>query len=164
MLRSYGHMLEDVATPALILDAANAVIANNSERLGKNLWTADDEGEPISVYAAYCQLLVERRTSPGETVPAATAELQALLDDLAAADSDVKGTVRATFDRDPFEVSAEAAIVRALTDDVRQVQRQLAAPSSSTPAGSGRKNTFSLHNRAACHMLVMGSEGSTVIA
>ena len=36
-----------------ILAAANAVIAHNPDRLGKNLWTADDEGEPIELYAAY---------------------------------------------------------------------------------------------------------------
>ncbi|PCI71635.1 MAG: DNA helicase II [Gammaproteobacteria bacterium] len=36
-----------------ILKAANAVIANNLERMGKNLWTDDNEGEPISVYAAF---------------------------------------------------------------------------------------------------------------
>ena len=36
-----------------ILNAANAVIANNSARLGKNLWTDGGEGEPIRVYAAY---------------------------------------------------------------------------------------------------------------
>ncbi len=36
-----------------ILTAANAVIANNSERLGKNLWTAGDTGEPIKLYAAF---------------------------------------------------------------------------------------------------------------
>src|SRR5690554_2917536 len=37
--RSYGH----------ILDAANALIANNSARLGKNLWTEQGEGEAIRV-------------------------------------------------------------------------------------------------------------------
>jgi DNA helicase-2/ATP-dependent DNA helicase PcrA len=36
-----------------ILAAANAVIAHNPERLGKNLWTADGEGETIDLYAAY---------------------------------------------------------------------------------------------------------------
>lgn len=36
-----------------ILKAANAVIANNQERMGKNLWTEDDEGQPISLYAAF---------------------------------------------------------------------------------------------------------------
>jgi DNA helicase-2/ATP-dependent DNA helicase PcrA len=35
-----------------ILDAANALIENNRERLGKNLWTAEGKGEPIRVYNA----------------------------------------------------------------------------------------------------------------
>jgi DNA helicase-2/ATP-dependent DNA helicase PcrA len=33
-----------------ILDAANALIANNSNRLGKNLWTAAGSGEPLRVF------------------------------------------------------------------------------------------------------------------
>jgi DNA helicase-2/ATP-dependent DNA helicase PcrA len=36
-----------------ILNAANAIIANNSGRLGKNLWTDDNEGDPIRLYSAY---------------------------------------------------------------------------------------------------------------
>ncbi len=40
--RSTGH----------ILAAANAVIAKNSGRLGKTLWTAGKEGAPIELYAA----------------------------------------------------------------------------------------------------------------
>jgi ATP-dependent DNA helicase UvrD/PcrA len=36
-----------------ILAAANAVIANNSERLGKELWTEDDDGDLIQLYQAY---------------------------------------------------------------------------------------------------------------
>ena len=35
-----------------ILNAANAVIAHNAIRLGKNLWTAGKAGEPITLYAA----------------------------------------------------------------------------------------------------------------
>jgi len=35
-----------------ILMAANTLIANNSRRLGKNLWTQADIGEPIALYAA----------------------------------------------------------------------------------------------------------------
>ena len=41
--RSHGH----------ILTAANTLIAQNAHRLGKNLWTAEGEGEPIRVYDAY---------------------------------------------------------------------------------------------------------------
>ncbi|MGH8673133.1 MAG: UvrD-helicase domain-containing protein, partial [Burkholderiales bacterium] len=35
-----------------ILDAANAIIAQNKARLGKNLWTSEGKGERIRVYAA----------------------------------------------------------------------------------------------------------------
>jgi len=35
-----------------ILDAANAVIARNRNRLGKNLWTEAESGEPIRVFEA----------------------------------------------------------------------------------------------------------------
>lgn len=41
--RSTGH----------ILAAASAVIAHNAGRLGKTLWTADEEGEPVRVHAAW---------------------------------------------------------------------------------------------------------------
>ncbi|MCC5796897.1 MAG: DNA helicase II [Methylophaga sp.] len=36
-----------------ILAAANAVIANNRERLGKALWTEDADGEKVQLYHAY---------------------------------------------------------------------------------------------------------------
>ncbi len=39
-----------------ILDAANAIIRNNANRLGKNLWTEQGEGEPIRVFEGYADL------------------------------------------------------------------------------------------------------------
>jgi DNA helicase II / ATP-dependent DNA helicase PcrA len=36
-----------------ILNAANSVISHNDIRLGKKLWTAEKEGEPITIYHAY---------------------------------------------------------------------------------------------------------------
>ncbi|MCA0938149.1 DNA helicase II [Vibrio alginolyticus] len=39
-----------------ILEASNTLIANNTERMGKELWTDGDVGEPISVYSAYNEL------------------------------------------------------------------------------------------------------------
>lgn len=36
-----------------ILDAANALISNNRGRLGKRLWTAGRQGEPILLYTAF---------------------------------------------------------------------------------------------------------------
>jgi DNA helicase II / ATP-dependent DNA helicase PcrA len=44
---------QNYRSSANILGAANAVIANNPSRLGKQLWTADGDGAPIEVYAAY---------------------------------------------------------------------------------------------------------------
>ncbi|WP_416410652.1 DNA helicase II [Pantoea sp. App145] len=39
-----------------ILKAANALIANNNGRLGKELWTDGSDGEPISLYCAFNEL------------------------------------------------------------------------------------------------------------
>ncbi len=39
-----------------ILNAANALIAHNAGRMGKNLWTAGDAGSPIVVYAGFNDL------------------------------------------------------------------------------------------------------------
>lgn len=44
---------QNYRSTANILGAANAVIAHNPSRLGKELWTADGSGDPIEVYAAY---------------------------------------------------------------------------------------------------------------
>ena len=44
---------QNYRSTATILNAANAVIANNDSRLGKNLWTEGAEGEAIRVYSAY---------------------------------------------------------------------------------------------------------------
>ena len=44
---------QNYRSTSTILNAANAVIANNSSRMGKNLWTEGKEGQPIRVYAAY---------------------------------------------------------------------------------------------------------------
>ena len=71
-------------------------------------------GKEISVYPARCKLLLERRTNPDETVEQATAELQAILDRLSAEDPTFKAELKATFDRDPFEVGEDAAIVKTL--------------------------------------------------
>jgi len=39
-----------------ILGAANSLIMNNSDRLGKQLWTEDGQGDAISLYAAYNEI------------------------------------------------------------------------------------------------------------
>ncbi|AHF02050.1 DNA-dependent helicase [Thiomicrospira aerophila AL3] len=48
-----------------ILQAANQLIAHNTERLGKNLWSDGEPGEPILIYEAFndldeCQYVIEQ--------------------------------------------------------------------------------------------------------
>ncbi|MGY0799864.1 DNA helicase II [Lysobacter sp. A286] len=47
---------QNYRSSANILDAANAVIAHNPDRLGKQLWTDSDSGEPIDLYQAYNEI------------------------------------------------------------------------------------------------------------
>jgi DNA helicase-2/ATP-dependent DNA helicase PcrA len=44
---------QNYRSTANILNAANAVISNNSGRMGKQLWTEDQDGERIQLYTAY---------------------------------------------------------------------------------------------------------------
>lgn len=44
---------ENYRSHSNILDAANAIITNNKNRLGKSLWTSAGAGEPVRVYQAY---------------------------------------------------------------------------------------------------------------
>lgn len=47
---------QNYRSSANILGAANAVIAHNPERLGKQLWTDSGEGDPIDLYSAYNEI------------------------------------------------------------------------------------------------------------
>jgi DNA helicase II / ATP-dependent DNA helicase PcrA len=47
---------QNYRSTGVILKAANALIANNAERLGKELWTAGDEGDLVRVYSGYNDL------------------------------------------------------------------------------------------------------------
>ncbi|MCW9697884.1 DNA helicase II [Avibacterium sp. 20-129] len=39
-----------------ILNSANHLIANNSNRLGKDLWTEGEQGDPVGIYAAFNEI------------------------------------------------------------------------------------------------------------
>ena len=47
---------QNYRSTANILNAANAVISHNPDRIGKQLWTDSGEGEPVDVYAAYNEM------------------------------------------------------------------------------------------------------------
>ncbi len=44
---------QNYRSTAAILEAANGLISNNTGRLGKNLWTSGEKGDPIRLYAAF---------------------------------------------------------------------------------------------------------------
>jgi DNA helicase-2/ATP-dependent DNA helicase PcrA len=60
-LRDFPHVTtvkleQNYRSSANILGAANAVIRNNADRLGKQLWTDSGDGEPVDLYAAYNEI------------------------------------------------------------------------------------------------------------
>ena len=90
-------------------------------------------GSGLSTYAASCTLQIERRTVPGETGQQATAEIQAIVDSLAALDPDFHATVRTFFVRDPFEVPPQARIVQAVDRAAAKVRGVKPALIGDTP-------------------------------
>jgi DNA helicase-2/ATP-dependent DNA helicase PcrA len=48
-----SRLEQNYRSTAAILAAANGLISHNSGRLGKNLWTSGEKGDPIRVYAAF---------------------------------------------------------------------------------------------------------------
>jgi len=71
-------------------------------------------GTGLSTYAPSSTVKIERRTVPGETEAQAAAEIQNIVDRLAAEDPDFRAAVRPFFVRHPFEVARTAPIVRAV--------------------------------------------------
>ncbi|WP_369742891.1 DNA helicase II [Pseudidiomarina sp. PP-1MA] len=60
-LRDYPNVLtirleQNYRSSNNILQAANQVIANNNDRLGKELWTEDGSGDAIDLYAAFNEM------------------------------------------------------------------------------------------------------------
>lgn len=47
---------QNYRSTANILNAANQLISNNNNRLGKELWTEDESGEKISIYTAFNEI------------------------------------------------------------------------------------------------------------
>ena len=90
-------------------------------------------GAGLSTYAPSSTVQIERRTVPGETEAQATAEIQAIVDGLAAQDADFRATVRPFFVRHPFEVPASAGIVQAVDRAAAKVRGCPAAHIGDTP-------------------------------
>jgi acetylornithine deacetylase len=73
-------------------------------------------GSGLSTYAASCRLRIERRTIPGESREMVTDEVRRLLRRQVERDPSFQADFEVLLVREPFEVSEDAAIVRALTE------------------------------------------------
>lgn len=71
-------------------------------------------GDEVSSYPASCRISLERRTIPGESSASVAAELQAIIDTIAAGDADFHATLTAGLERPPFEVAESEPIVQQL--------------------------------------------------
>ena len=72
-------------------------------------------GTEASTYPAYCRLELERRTSPGESIEQASAEIQEILDGIASNDGKFNGRLRSTISRPAFEIDPKEEIVVCLS-------------------------------------------------
>ncbi len=73
-------------------------------------------GVGISTYAPSCELRVERRTLPGETIEDVAAELEDIV-----RESGEKAKVEAFFSREPLVCNPESAIARAVREAARSI-------------------------------------------
>ena len=71
-------------------------------------------GSEMSIYAAHCELNIERRTVPGEDPGAVRQEIATILDRLSAEDENFNARLVEVARREPFWVNAEAKIIQAL--------------------------------------------------
>jgi acetylornithine deacetylase len=78
-------------------------------------------GTELSMYAAACTALIERRTLPSESEEQVVAEIQAIIDRLSGADPKFKAGVESFFVREPFEVSPDAEIVHVIETAAKNV-------------------------------------------
>ncbi|MCP5101333.1 MAG: M20/M25/M40 family metallo-hydrolase, partial [Chloroflexi bacterium] len=111
-------------------------------------------GTEISIYAAHSHLQLERRTIPGETIAQTTRELQAIIDELSAADPTFKATVKPSFDRHPFSVSPDAPIIKAVE---QATQKQLGK--RPTHIGQTFWTDAALLNEAGIETVIVGPIG-----
>jgi acetylornithine deacetylase len=78
-------------------------------------------GQEASSYPRNCLLTIERRTVPGETIDATTAELRSILDTIAADDPEFSAVLRHTMSRQPYEIPKDHPFVELTCDAVQAV-------------------------------------------
>lgn len=76
-------------------------------------------GQEWSSYPERCRLAIERRTVPGETLALLEAELATILASITGSDPAFRASVQTDLVREPFEVSEDEPIVRAIWHHAR---------------------------------------------
>ncbi|HET7034247.1 MAG TPA: M20/M25/M40 family metallo-hydrolase [Thermomicrobiaceae bacterium] len=111
-------------------------------------------GQELSSYPASCVLDIERRTIPGESAEQVRAELQGLLDGIAARDPDFAATLTMGLVRQPFEVGETAGIVRAV-----QAATQAVVGRPAEPQGAAGWMDSALLAAAGVETAIFGPDG-----
>jgi len=112
-------------------------------------------GSGLSTYAASSRLQIERRTIPGESRETVTDEIRRLLRRQVERDPSFEADLEVLLVREPFEVAADAAIVRALTEASTGVLGRRPAYVGQTPWMDA-----ALLAAAGAESVVMGATGA----
>jgi acetylornithine deacetylase len=112
-------------------------------------------GSGLSTYAETCRLQVERRTIPGESRKAVTDEIRRLLRQQVERDPSFEADFEVLLVREPFEVTEDAAIVRALAEASTAVLGRRPAFVGQTPWMDA-----ALLAAAGAEAVVMGAAGA----
>jgi acetylornithine deacetylase len=81
-------------------------------------------GTELSVYPAFCELELERRILPGETLETSRQEISDIMAKLTSADSDFRGRFETWFERVPLEVDPEEAIVKSISRSFEKINQK----------------------------------------
>ncbi len=112
-------------------------------------------GSGLSTYAASCRLEIERRTIPGEDRESVVGEIREILRRQTARDASFDADLSVLLVREPFEVAADAAVVRALSDAATAVLGRRPAYVGQTPWMDA-----ALLAAAGAETVVMGATGA----
>jgi acetylornithine deacetylase len=112
-------------------------------------------GSGLSTYAASCRLQIERRTIPGERGQDAAEEIREILRRQIARDPAFEADLEVLLVREPFEVSRDASIVRALAEASASVLGRRPAYVGQTPWMDA-----ALLAEAGIETVVMGAAGA----
>ena len=81
-------------------------------------------GHELSSYPDRCVLQIERRTVIGESAGRAVDEVETILADLRAEDSQFRGSLRLMVDRAPYEIAEDHGVVTALEGVMNRMGRR----------------------------------------